>query len=172
MSIDGIITWIKRLVLLDWIFVIMLFLCVLVVFMLGVLMRQKKIVAFLCFLITFCLILSSPIILQIFTTQVTKNVTISLSNSTKLQYQDVFFIEGNITNSGKIPLSTCTFETILIPADMNTLQRLKHEYVNPQRFIKTIDVALEVGQSEKFSYVFPSPSSNVKLETLTKADCF
>lgn len=149
-----------------------IFLFILLFFLLSVAFRFNAILATLTFVMSICLLFASPFVYQVIMESYIKQIDLTLLNNGRLQYEDVYYIEGQFTNVGMLDFRGCVLSVNFIPSGLKRIKQLKYK-IKPQFLhIENYKVPLKKLESFEFKLVIPSPQPNTRFTLETKGACY
>lgn len=156
----------------DYLVLSCIFLAILLFFLLSVAFRFHALIASLTFVISGILLFSSPFLYQTIMESYLKQIDLTLFHNEKLQYDEVYFIEGQFTNVGLLDFRGCVLSVNFIPAGLKKAKLLKYKIKPKFLHIENYKTPLKKLESMEFKLIIPSPQANTNFTLETKGACY
>lgn len=155
----------------DYLVLSAIFLLVLLFFMLTIALRASAGVASLCFLLCVVILGAAPFIYEAVNENFIKPINFKLLHNSKLEYDEVFFVEGEFESRAKT-LAGCVVSVRLEPSKAKPLARLRYKIKPFFEHIEKLKTPLKKGEKLPFSIIIKSPAPGEKMRIITNGSCF
>lgn len=123
-------------------------------FTLGLLLRGRRFVAYFSFFLSALVVLSAPIILQLIMQKVLYVIDVQIYQAHPMQYTKGFFVSGQITNQGKLPINECRIIANEVRDEKGSkIINVLNTILPLQSFGSSLDIDIGVGKSAEFAVV-------------------
>lgn len=156
----------------DYLVLISIFLIILLIFLLGVALRGRLLAFMLLCLLSSGLIFASPFIYRWIMESHLKKIEFELTHNASLQYDAVYFVEGNFKNLGHLDFRGCVVDVNFIPKGIKKIDRIRYKVKPRYLHTEVYKTPLKKQESMDFKIVIPSPNPNLSFELETKGACY
>ena len=158
--------------LIDYLIFCVIFLAILLFFLLSAFLRFKVLLAGFFLLTSLILFILSPFLYQIVIEKLVKKIDFSLTHNKKLNFDDVYYVEGTIKNEGKVDFRGCVVAVNFLPSKLNRVKKIKYEvtpiFLHKEEYKKP----LKIGEVMDFQIIIPSPNKEMQYTLSTKGSCY
>ncbi|WP_299548430.1 DUF2393 family protein [uncultured Helicobacter sp.] len=156
----------------DYLILVGIFLIILLIFLLSIVLRRRALPFMMLFFLSGGLILASPFLYQWIMESYLKKTEFALTHNASLQYDAVYFVEGNFKNLGHLDFKGCVVEVSFIPKNLKKLERLKYKIKPRYSHTEIYKTPLKKQETMDFKIVIPSPNPKISFDLYTKGACY
>ncbi|MGP1579672.1 MAG: DUF2393 family protein [Wolinella sp.] len=151
-------------------FILLLFV---LLFVLGMLLRDKGGIAMLLPIACSLLLLSfAPFLIELAMTRVFFPIKLELKTNQRLAFSDSYFVDGTITNLSKRPIKSCILTITLARGENNPLKKLQSRLKPAIVRKELINKKLALHESVPFQYIIDKPAIEGNIHSHISAACY
>ena len=156
----------------DYLVLVSIFLVILLIFLLGVAFRSNSVIFLVLFFFSGVLMLASPFVYQFIMESYLKQIDLTLFHNERLQYDNVYYVEGQFTNIGMLDFKGCVLSVNFIPKGLKKFDRIKYKIRPRYSYTKIYKTPLKKLEPMEFKVVIPSPNPELDFTLVTKGACY
>ena len=149
-----------------------IFLFILLLFLLSAFFRYKILLAGIFLIFSIFAFVASPFLYQLLMEKVVRKIDFNLIHNKKLNFDNVYYIEGKITNLGKVDFRGCVVAVNFLPLKLTKGRKIKHEITPIFLHKENYKKPLKIGESMDFQIIIPSPNEEMQYKLSTKGACY
>ena len=116
--------------------------------------------------------LASPFVYQFIMESYLKQIDLTLFHNERLQYDNVYYVEGQFTNIGMLDFKGCVLSVNFIPKGLKKFDRIKYKIRPRYPYTKIYKTPLKKLEPMEFKVVIPSPNPELDFTLVTKGACY
>lgn len=150
-----------------------IFFIFIMLFTLGLLLRGRKFIAKFFFFNSMVVVFSTPFVLHFVMKNVLYKIEVDITNAHAMQYTKGFFVAGEITHIGKIPINECYVSVDEVRNENGSKVIKAFNSIFPRSSSGAIvNIDINVGEQKKFATIVPHFEAKEPFLYRIYVDCY